>query len=138
MQSDTIISLILALPIGVVTGLYSGVIVSRYSRFADLRNQLLRIIRTIDYMQEQGRVDIKNDQDVAKTTLIASDLFFLKHRRAGEVVSALRSDMDHMKILAMSGQTDVSGYEESYKKWQKIANDLTPNRLVLLSFWSKL
>lgn len=138
MQSDTVISLVLALPIGVATGLYSGVIVSRYARFADLRNQLLRIIRSIDYMQEQDRLDIKNDQDVSKIMLISGDLFFLKHQKAGQNVSALLSEIEHTKILATSGQIDVAAYENKYREWQTIANSLTPNRLVLFSFWSKL
>ena len=138
MQSDTIISLILAVPIGIITGLYSGFIISRYIRFSDLRNQLIRIIRSIEYIQEENYVAIQNDQDVAKIPLIASDLFFLKHKNAGEIVTKLRSSIDQMKILAASGQIDVLAYDDSYKQWQTIVNNLTPNRAVLLSFWSRL
>ncbi len=138
MQSDTIISLILALPIGVITGLYSGLIVSRYIRFSDLRNELLRIIRSIDFVQEEKHIYIFNDQDIVKIPLIASDLFFLQHKKAGEIVCDLRKAIDQTKILAIAGEMDISMYEEAYSQWQKMANKLPPNRLVLFSLWSNL
>lgn len=81
MSSDSVISLLLGIPLSIITGLYSGVILSRYVRFAELRNEVLRIVRAIDFIQEPGRVLISNDQDVAKLVLIAGDLYFLKHRR---------------------------------------------------------
>jgi hypothetical protein len=138
MKSETVISLVLALPIGVATGIYSGMIVSRYVRFADLRNQLLRIIRSIYFMQEQDHVDIKNDQDVSKIIFISSDLFFLQHQKAGYEVSTLLSEIDRTKILALTGKINVGAYESKHREWQSIANSLTPNRLVLFSFWSRL
>jgi hypothetical protein len=138
MKCETLISLMLGIPIGVVTGLYSGIIVSRYSRFAELRNQLLRIIRTIDYMEEQSRVDITNDQDVGKIDIIISDLFFLKHKKAGEKMCSVLESIYRMKMLATSGKINVLQYEEYYLEWQKVVQSLTPNKFILFSLWSKL
>ena len=138
MSSDSIISLLLGIPIGILAGLYSGVILSRYTRFVDLRNEALRIIRTIDYMQESDKVKITNDQDVSKLTLIASDLLFLKHRKAGEIVSALRSDIDEMTMHAKVGRLDATAFSQNYVIWQLTANTLPANKLVLWSLWAKL
>lgn len=84
MSPETVISLLLGIPIGLVSGLYTGLIVTRYARFAELRNETLRIIRTIDFMQDGSKVDVSNDQGVPKLVLISSDLIFLGHRMAGE------------------------------------------------------
>jgi hypothetical protein len=72
MSLDSILSLLLGIPIGLVSGLYTGLIVTRYARFAELRNEVLRIIRSIDFMREESRINITNDQDVPKFVLIAS------------------------------------------------------------------
>lgn len=134
MSSEAIISLLLSIPLG----LYAGVVISRYSRFAELRNEVLRIIRTIDFMQEGDRVHITNDQDIAKLTLIVSDLLFLKHRKAAEVVSSIRQDIDEMSMHAKVGRLDVQAFGQNFANWQNMANTLPANRLVLWSPWAKL
>jgi hypothetical protein len=138
MSSDTIISILLGIPLSIVTGLYSGVILSRYSRFAELRNEVLRVIRTIDFMQESDKVIITNDSDVPKLTLVVSDLFFLKHRKAAEIVTALISDIHEMKMHAQAGRLKVDAYSQNYVSWQQTGNRLPANKLVLFSPWAKL
>ena len=94
MSADSILSLLLGIPIGIISGLYTGIIVTRYARFAELRNETLRIIRSIDFVHEAPNILVSNDQDVSKLALIASDLFFLSHRTAGEKVNELRRVLD--------------------------------------------
>lgn len=138
MLSESTISLLLGIPIGIITGLYSGVIVSRYVRFAELRNQVLRIIRAIDFIQEPHGVAIRNNQDVSTLTFIASDLMFLEHRRAGEIVSTLRAEIDEISLHAKVGRLNVSAYGQDFARWQQTARSLPPNRLVLWSLWGRL
>jgi hypothetical protein len=134
MSSESIISLFLGFPLA----LYGSVVFSRFSRFAELRNEVLRIIRTIDFMQEQSGVSITNVQDVPKLTLIASDLLSLKHREAAEVVSAIRSGIDEISMHAKIGRLNVSAFGQSYSNWQSMARELPPNKLALWNPWSKL
>ena len=138
MSSDTIISLLIGIPLSIITGLYSGAILSRYVRFSDLRNEALRIIRTIDFMQESGDVSISNTDDVAKLTLISSDLYFLKHRKAAEIVNAIRADVDEISTHASVGRLKVSAFGQNYSNWQNMARTLPPNKLVLWSLWATL
>lgn len=138
MSSDLIISLVLGVPFSIITGLYSGVILSRYIRFAELRNEVLRIIRTIDFMQEIDRVLISNDHDVSKLALIVSDLIYLKHHKAAEIASAIRTDIDEISIHVRAGRLNVAAFEQNYSNWQNMARSLPPNRLVLWSLWSRL
>lgn len=138
MSSDTFISLLLGMPLSIITGLYSGVILSRYVRFAGLRNEVLRIIRTIDFMQELGGVSISNTDDVAKLALISSDLYFLEHREAAEIVNAIRSDISEISMHAGVGRLKVAAFGQSHSNWQTMARTLPPNKLVLWSLWARL
>lgn len=138
MSSDTIISLLLGIPLSIITGLYSGAILSRYVRFSELRNETLRIIRTIDFMQEADGVSISKTDDIAKLILISSDLYFLKHRKAAQTVNAIRSDIDEISRHASIGRLKVGAFEQNYSNWQYMARTLSPNKLVLWSLWAKL
>lgn len=138
MSSDTIISLLLGIPLSIITGLYSGAILSRYVRFSELRNETLRIIRTIDFMQEADGVSISKTDDIAKLILISSDLYFLKHRKAAQTVNAIRSDIDEISRHASIGRLKVGAFEQNYSNWQNMARTLSPNKLVLWSLWAKL
>lgn len=138
MSCDTIIGLLLGIPLSIITGLYSGVILSRYVRFAELRNEVLRVIRRIDFIQEANGVSISKTDDVAKLILISSDLYFLKHRKAGEIVNTIRSDIDEISMHASIGRLKIGAFEQSYSNWQNMARTLPPNKLVLWSWWAKL
>lgn len=138
MSCDTIISLLLGIPLSIITGLYSGAILSRYVRFAELRNEALRVIRTIDFMQEADGVSILKTDDVAKLILISSDLYFLKHRKAAETVNAIRSDIDEIVMHARIGRLKAGAFEQNYSNWQSRARTLPPNKLVLWSLWATL
>lgn len=78
------------------------------------------------------------DQDVAKLTLIVSDLLFLKHTKAAEIVSSIRSDIDEISMHAKFGRLDVHAFGQNFATWQTMANTLPPNKLVLWSPWAKL
>lgn len=138
MSLETIISLLLGIPIGLVSGLYTGLIVTRYARFAELRNETLRIIRTIDFMQDGSKVDVSNDHDVPKLVLISSDLLFLGHRTAGEQTMKLFTEMSNTNYSARAGKIGVEEYAEHCACWQKIARELPGSKLVLWSVWGRL
>lgn len=138
MSKESIISLLLGIPLSIITGLYSGVILSRYVRFAELRSEVLRIVRAIDYIQEPSGVLITNDQDMANLPQVAGDLYFLKHRKAGDVVSAIRSDIDEMALHARAGRLKVGAFEQNHANWQQMARSLSPSKLVLWNLWAGL
>lgn len=138
MSNDSIISLFLGIPIGIISGLYTGIIVTRYARFAELRNEALRIIRSIDFMQESSSIQISNDHDVSKLILISSDMFFLRHIKAGELVSQLSQQIQSTNNEARYGRINISDYSNRYASWQTSARNLPPNKFVICSFWGRL
>lgn len=139
MSIDSLISLILGIPIGLISGLYTGLIISRYARFAELRNEVLRAIRRIDFMQEETFVRIMRGSEIQGfLTLVSADLLFLAHRKAGARVQSLAIEIAQVNQLAMTGQLIVEEYGSHYANWQEQARELPPNMWVIWSIWGKL
>ncbi len=128
MSKETILSLILSLPLGVIGGLYSGLIVARYSRFSELRNEALRIIRTINYMQEEQKIIVSEKNDLPRLTLISSDLLFLQHRRAGNSIVTLSTAVLETNHEAEQGLVSIDDYEQRYLHWQSMVRNLQPSK----------
>jgi hypothetical protein len=139
MSPETIISILLSVPIGVIGGLYSGLIVTKYARFSDLRNQLLRIIRKIQFIATTGNsMKIWNDEDVPNIILVQSDLYFLQHREAGHSVGRLCSEIMEANRLARSGRINIDDYSERHRRWQHEGRKLKPRMQTIFSLWPNL
>ena len=139
MSIDSFVSLLLGIPIGLISGLYTGLIISRYARFAELRNEVLRAIRRINFMQEETFIRIMHGSDIqGSLTLVAADLLFLVHRKAGAQVQSLAIEIAQVNQLAMTGQLIVEQYGSHYADWQERARELPPNMWVIWSLWGKL
>lgn len=83
----------------IISGLYTGLIVTRYTRFSSLRNESLRIIRTIDCMKEKDKILITNDKDVPNLCLIGSELLFLSHKKAGDKIFKLHKEITSSQVF---------------------------------------
>lgn len=138
MPLDSLVSLVLGIPIGLVSGLYTGLFVARYSRFSELRNEVLRAIRSINFIENKQTIDIINDRDVKNLPLIASDLLFLGHRVAGEHVLRLSQDVTTTNYSAKHGRVTIDQYTEKYSNWQNVGRQLPGNKAVLWSLWGRI
>ena len=132
-QLSLIIGLILSLPIGVIAGLYSGLIVTRYSRFSELRNEALRIIRSINYTQEETNIVVSEKNDLPKLILISSDLLFLQHRRAADSIITLSAAVLETNQEAEYGRIPIDVYEQRYRHWQNMVRNLQPSKRKIFS-----
>lgn len=137
-MKQALLQLFLDVPVGILGGLYSGMIVSRYARFAELRNEVLRIVRSINYIQESSAVVISDDEDVSKLVLVSSDLFFLKHKKAAERVNLISSKIAESSYAARLGRVDSEEYGKLVTDCQYLARTLPPNKRVLWSLWGNI
>lgn len=134
MSAETIISLLLGIPIA----FYCSAVYGRIIRFSEIKREVLRIIRIVDFMQEGTGVVITKDEDISKLSLIISELLSLRHRKAAEEVSRICSDFHEVSIHAKIGRLDASAFGHSYSNWQSAANNLPPNWLTFWIPWPKL
>lgn len=132
MTSDSLLALILSLPIGIASGLYSSLIVTKYARFSELRREALRIIRLINYIGDDTRVTVQEPANLSSLALIASDLYGLGHPSAGGTINSLYDAILGANRSVLSGAMDLRTYASQHGEWQRQARDIDPNMKIYL------
>ena len=138
MSNDTIFSLYLSIPIGLISGLYAGLVIARYQRFADLRLQAKKIILEIDYISEGTKMLFPHRQDTREFHIIASDLLFLGHTSAGIKMLEISQEIQQSISEAKSGTIDFKKFDEKYLSWQQSIRSLSPKMLQIMRLWGGL
>jgi hypothetical protein len=87
---------------GIISGAYTGLILSKYFLFTSLRRETLRIVRRINYIDGEG---YSNYESLSELILISSDFLALKHKRAGEDVMAIFNELN-LEILNSNKKTN--------------------------------
>jgi hypothetical protein len=119
----------------IISGLYTGLIVTRYTRFSDLRNESLRIIRKIDYVEERGITVITNDKDISDLCLIGSELILLSHKEASNEIFKLHKEIISSIYEARNGRISSKEFNDKFILWQNVAREIPPNKIVLWSLY---
>lgn len=127
---EIILAIIISLVTGVTAGIYSGLIVTRVSRFEQLRDEAKRIILSIDYISDGNRVKFKVRRDIADIAFVSSDLIFLGHKAAGDEVWSLFNEVSNM---LNSQSTTSENMHKNYPLWQKRCRQLSPNLKIILN-----
>jgi len=138
MSPESIISIIVSVPIGLISGLYAGLVVARYQRFSDLRFQAKRIVLELGCSVENDHMIFPKRSDTPEFYAIASDLLFLKHRKAAEVLLRLNSQIYETIQHAKMGRINFGTYQDHLLSWQLSINAISPNPLQLLRLWAGL
>ena len=116
------INILTSIFIGIFAGVISGIIVARISKFEEIRNQIKRIIWSIDYIyasNEQPKIIPK--KDISELIYLSSDLFALKHVQAGNELSRLKA---HIEDTISSLPKTYDEMEEIYTKWQNTCKQM--------------
>jgi hypothetical protein len=138
MSKETIISLVLSIPIGIISGLYAGVVVARYQRFADLRLQAKKVILEIDWIWEETKMVFPHRNSVRELSAIASDLLFLGHKAAGNNVLEIQDSVTRTMNEARVGRINFEQFNERYGDWQYRIRSLSPQMFTILKLWGGL
>jgi len=138
MSKETIISLLLSIPLGIISGLYAGVVVARYQRFADLRLQAKKVILEIDWIWEEDKMVFPSRTNVREFSTIASDLLFLGHKAAGTIVLEILYSVTRAISEARDGRVSFEEFSESYGNWQYRIRSLAPQPFPILKIWGGL
>lgn len=128
--TQVFVGLLLSVPVGVLSGIYSGLIVARLARFEDLRTEMLRIIHAVDYREVGKGTRLHARKELADTLSISSNLYRLGHEAAGDAVNTIRSEIDAASATAPNLQIEV--LEKSYLDWQRRCRDMKPSRRAVL------
>lgn len=136
-QISSNFSVLLSIPIGVCTGLisglYGGIVVARYSAFDSLKKEALRVVRTIDYFSEGSGIRVSNHHDIVQLPLIASELLGDGHRETGRVVLDAFSRLNEIVESARHGKIGYSEFSDIMRDLQVNLRCAKPSWLRLLS-----
>lgn len=95
-------SIFIGILTGIISGAYTGLILSKYVLFTSLRRETLRIVRRINYIDGEG---YSNYESLSELILISSDFPALKHKRAGEDVMAIFNELN-LEVLNSNKKTN--------------------------------
>jgi ABC-type Fe3+-citrate transport system substrate-binding protein len=121
--------------IGLVSGLYAGLIIARVSKFEELRSELIRIIQSIDFIQNGETVEFNINKEIYIVTLISSEYYAMKHKEAAETVSKIRSEIDTITNTIQHSTKEV---HSSYKGWLENSHEYKPNIKSILKISLKI
>lgn len=138
MSKETIISLVLSIPLGIISGLYAGVVVARYQRFADLRLQAKKVLLEIEWFWEEDKIAFPHRNNVPEFSMIASDLLFLGHKTAGTNVLQIQYAVTRTISEARVGRVSPEEFNEKYRNWQYKIRNLSPQMSTILKIWGGL
>jgi len=125
--------LFVALTTGVITGIYSGLVVARVARFAGLQNEAKRLVQALDWIEGDAVIEaltIKGMERVnAQLALISSELFFLRHLAAGDALNRVASE-----FIQIIGRRRIGeNFGKRHSGWQKTIREMRPNWHTILS-----
>jgi len=139
---ETILSILIgalvSVPIGVLGGIYAGLLVARYQRFADLRLRARRVVQELGFIQEGNRIEIRGPRETPELGFIASELFFLQHLEAAEVLLRLGPEIYSTLMDAEMNRISLTELYERYGAWQDATIGISPNRRQMLKIWAGL
>lgn len=122
--------LVIEIAIALLTGLYAGAIVARMARFSALKNEALRLARAIDTIPEE-RALRQIQQGNTQFALISSDLYYLKHTRAGDVLN----EVSHEFGQFIGSRRIPTNFGEYYERWQVMIRKMPPSRWSIFKPW---
>lgn len=132
------ITFFLSIPIGLISGLYAGLLVARYQRFADLRLQTKKVILQIDYIWEDNHMVFPMRNATPELSQISSDLTYLGHKEAAEAVLSLWKDVDFQITGAQAGRVNYESFKFKYLEWQNNIRALSPRMRSIIKLWGGL
>src|SRR5438309_11899601 len=92
-HSETLLALLLSIPVGLYLSFYSGLIVARWARFEDLRYELIRLLQSLEWPPGSNIFVLTGNYRAFDIVLISSDLLSLGHADAGNTVMKIANEV---------------------------------------------
>lgn len=132
------VTFLLSIPIGIISGLYAGLVVARYQRFADLRLEAKKVILQIDFLWEDDHMVFPGRAEIPEFSRISSDLAYLGHKSAAKVVSEIWQDVGRHITKSQTGRFSYEAFNSKYAEWQRSIRGLSPRPWSIIKLWGGL
>lgn len=133
-------NILIGLGTGLVTGLlsgyYSGMVISRTSRFHSLLRDAQRVLKQIEFEQQENRVVIRHWEPKALSA-VGDDLATDGQSKAASVVQGQSIQVNRAFFAACAGELDAPGFEVAVTRARSEIAKLRPSKRVLIP-WGRL
>ncbi|OZT72571.1 hypothetical protein [Vreelandella boliviensis] len=124
---------------GIFSGGYTGFVIARYTKFRDLRDEALRIVRGIEYVADSANLVTKiTGYDSRRMSLIISDLLGSKHKESGSIISGLDKKIVRTVLKAEASGVLIDEVFKADSQAQEEIRKTTPSFLALLSLTPRI
>lgn len=106
----------ISLVFGILTGLYSGAIVSRINRFSSLKSELLSVLNDIEYISGDEREKNLCSKSVKSIRQVGSDFFRFGHLKAGVVAFDVAKEINDKFYLYIQNKCGENSLDETIEK----------------------
>jgi len=128
---DIFLSLLIGVLSGVISGVYTGIICSKYAAIEEIKREVLRVIRRVEYVN--GRY-IRGHQpkDIEPIFLASSELLGMGQTEAGKVMRTIYNKMREEFHQNDCGRTLTPDLIDNFQPEVRL---LKINKIKLLKFW---
>ncbi|WP_185814577.1 hypothetical protein [Xanthomonas sp. SS] len=137
MGTSVAYDLVMALVPGSAAGYYAGLLMAKQSKFNSLKYEALRIVRGINYIRDDARTQILKSDKVEDLHLIASELFQLKHKTAGEKVLLVSREVSNAIASCEISNYSAESLMENIATWQKQLREIRVSKRFFLP-WGQI
>lgn len=137
MSEGFLYDLAMALIPGTIAGYYSGLLTAKYAKFSSLKSEALRCVRGVSCVGDGRGTSLLDAEKVPDLYLIASELLFLKHRRAGEALSELSGEASNLVASCKLTNVPFQKFDDAQSNWQVRIRALRPGLNFFLP-WGQL
>lgn len=128
------LSVIATIVLGILSGLYSGLVVSRAAQFNELIREAERPLKRFDCMEEDGKVIFRfSTDDLRAIGFAAADLAANGHVQASVAVTAVEREINDAILKAKGGRFSYVDLENAALVLRHRLGALRPTRLAIYS-----
>lgn len=123
--------------LSILTGIYGGLVVSRFLKFEDVRGRVRVLVNRVEYTNDavgEGYV-VTSSTYQGELTECSTEFFYMGHERAGDSVNNLR---DAIRDASCAPRHITGDIFEFNHVWNNMVRSMRPNFFVLFSLKLKI
>lgn len=128
---DIFLSLLIGVLSGVISGIYTGIICSKYAAIEEIKREVLRVIRRVEYANGKY-IRGHHPKDIEAIFLASSDLLGMGQTEAGKVIRTIYNKMREEFYQNHSGKPLTPDLIDNFQPEVRL---LKISKIRLLKFW---
>ena len=131
MVMDIFLSLVTGVISGIISGIYTGIICSKYAAIEEIRREILRVLRRVEYADGKY-IRGHNPKDIEPIFFASSELLGMKQKKAGLEIRKIYNKMMEEFYQNQRGKPLTKDLIDNFQPQVRL---LKISKTQLLKFW---